>query len=194
MPTGGRGRRSGRRIGQRRVTVSQAALDDGRPESEIIPDERPLGTRPANLLHPRKIRSRQLAAEKQQGRSRVRGGRHMPRAEESGKECLNFSASHCRRVTATMEPDKGASPRSRVALAKKPDKSSNSIDVCLLGTQTIVLEANLAPYLIQQARCRGRLELRRYGVHFLGPTKKVQVTDEHQLSTSPVFLSSRFDG
>ena len=75
-----------------------------------------------------------------------------------------------------------------VALAKIPDKSFNPIDVCLLGAQAIVFEANLAPYLIQKTRCRARLATRRYGVHFLGPTKKVQVTDEYQLSTLPVFF------
>ncbi len=67
----------------------------------------------------------------------------MPRAGEPGKECLDFAASHGRRVTAIIEPYNGASPRSRVALAKKPDKSLNPIDVSLLGAQAVVLAANL---------------------------------------------------
>ena len=82
----------------------------------------------------------------------------------------------------------------RVALAKMPDKSFNPIDVCLLGAQAIVFEASLAPDLIQKTRCRARLATRRYGVHFLGPTKEVHVTDEYQLSTLPVVLSSLLDG
>jgi hypothetical protein len=38
---------------------------------------------------------------------------------------------------------------SRVSLAKMPDKSFNPIQICLLGTQTVVLEPDLPPYLIQ---------------------------------------------
>lgn len=75
-----------------------------------------------------------------------------------------------------------------------PEKPLNPIDVGLLGTQAIVFDANLAPSLIQKKRCRARLEMRRYGVHFFGPTKKDQLTDGHQFSTLTVFLSSLLDG
>ena len=81
-----------------------------------------------------------------------------------------------------------------MALAKMRDKSFNPIDVCLPGTQAIVLDANPAPDLIEQTRHRARLEMRRYGVHFLGPTKKAQVLDEDQLSALPDVLSSLIDG
>ena len=82
----------------------------------------------------------------------------------------------------------------RMPLARMPNKSFNPIDVSLLGAQTVVLESNLSPDLIQQTRCRASLGMRRYGVHFLGPTNKVQVTDGYQISTLPVFLYSLLDG
>ena len=75
----------------------------------------------------------------------------MPRAGEPGTECLDFAASHGRRVTAIMESDKGASPRSRLALAKKPDKSFNPIQIGLFGADAVMLEANPGPYLLQEA-------------------------------------------
>ena len=76
----------------------------------------------------------------------------------------------------------------------KKDKSFNPIDVSLLGTQAVVLEADLAPHLIQQTGCRGGFVLRRYGFHFLGSTKNVQPTDEYQNSTNADFLYSLNDG
>jgi len=88
----------------------------------------------------------------------------------------------------------GGAKLPRVALAKMPDKSFNPIYVSLLGTQAVVLEADLAAYLIQQTGRGGRLVLRRYGIHFLGSTKNVQPTDGFQLSTYTVVLYSLLDG
>ena len=81
----------------------------------------------------------------------------MPRAGESGKECLGFAASNGRRVTAIIEPDNGASPMSRVALAKKPDKSLNPIQIGSFGADAAMFEANPAPDLLQKAGRGGRL-------------------------------------
>jgi hypothetical protein len=57
-----------------------------------------------------------------------------------------------------------------------------------------VLEADFAPDLIQQAGCRNRFRMRRYGIHFLGSTKKVQPTDDYQITTFTGVLYSIFDG
>ena len=73
----------------------------------------------------------------------------MSRAGESGKECLDFAASNGRRVTAILEPDKGASPRWRLALAKKPDKSFNPIQISLFSADAVMLQANPALDLLQ---------------------------------------------
>ena len=81
----------------------------------------------------------------------------MPRAGESGKECLDFAASHGRRVTAIIEPDNGASPMSRVALAKIPDKSFNPIQIGLFGVHAAMFEANPPLDLLQKSRCGGRI-------------------------------------
>ena len=75
----------------------------------------------------------------------------MPRAGEPGKECLDFAASHGHRVTAIIEPDNGATPRSRVALANKPDKSFNSIQIGLSGARAVVSESQAGADLVQQS-------------------------------------------
>ena len=38
----------------------------------------------------------------------------------------------------------------RVPLAKMPDKSFNPIDVCILGSNAVMFQANFAPHLIEQ--------------------------------------------
>jgi hypothetical protein len=104
----------------------------------------------------------------------------MPRPDRHGQmrqELLDFGGPHV----------------PRVALAKMPDKSFNPIQICLLGTEAVMFEANPAPNLIQQTGRGGRLVLRRYGINFLGSTKNVQPTDEYQLSTNAVVLYSLLD-
>jgi hypothetical protein len=75
-----------------------------------------------------------------------------------------------------------------------PDKSFNPIGVCQFGAQAVVFQPNLAPDLVQQTRCRSSFGMHRYGIHFLGLTKNVQLTDEYQLITMPGFLYSQLDG